>query len=385
MFNRKMLLFVSAFSFWALGARADVACVKQDCATLGYTKTLAQCSGADNIIKCPFDTSKVACNTPVTISTPIFDILYNWVNDYDNCSSPIERSMSVDVRCMLDEYYSQDHFCYSLANIGLNIDKSNCSNDSNADPEGINTMQDLVDVVENILIAKVDPCAGAVEYDPNLESCSNTCTPEDDTSGKHYCLSTPQTISCATAIANAGGIELNSSTSLVPGKEYYLTQNVTIGRISNKEGSFYFSKANALPPCANTYSVNANPTLTINELTIPEGGNGSTVFHGHFRVKTVINNLGYMNSDSPASLTFFEDGTIKQAELTSDGYTSLSIDVPTMGKTIKVKFLCTYDSGYTCNAQFIGDTETYLEYCNMDYDINLSCDGNCTKVSCSSI
>ena len=379
MFNRKILLFVSAFSFWALGARADVACVKQDCATLGYTKTLAQCSGADNIIKCPFDTSKVACNTPVTISTPIFDILYNWV--FNVCD--IERSLSADISCLTDGY-DQEMLCADLTGLDLNMDPSSCLNSSEADPASISTMQDLLDAVENILIAKVDPCAGATEYDPNLQTCSNTCTPADPTSGKHYCSSTPQTISCSTAIANAGGIELNSSTSLVSGKEYYLTNNVTISSISGKRGTFYFSKANALPPCANTYSVNANPTLTINDLIIPEGGNGSTVFNGFFRVKTVINNLGYMNSDSPASLTFFEDGTIKQAELTSDGYTSLSIDVPTMGKTIKVKFLCTYDSGYTCNAQFMGDTETYLEYCNMDYDINLSCDGNCTKVSCSS-
>lgn len=380
MFNRKMLLFVSAFSFWALGARADVACVKQDCVTLGYTKTLAQCSGADNIIKCPFDTSKVACNTPVTISTPIFDILYNWV--FNVCD--IERSLSANIRCVIDGY-DQDNLCDDLGNLNLNLNVDDCKNTYEADPVLIDTMQDLVNAVETVLITKVDPCANATEYDPNLQTCSNICTPADNTSGKHYCSGTPQTISCSTAIANAGGIELNSSTSLVPGKKYYLTNNVTISSISGKHGTFYFSKANALPPCANTYSVNANPTLTINDLIIPEGGNGSTVFNGFFRVKTVINNLGYMNSNSPASLTFFEDGTIKQAELTSDGYTSLSIDVPTMGKTIKVKFLCTYDSGYTCNAQFRGDTETYLEYCNMDYDINLSCDGNCTKVSCSSL
>lgn len=382
MFNRKILLLASAFSFWALGAQADTTCVKQDCATLGYTKTLAQCSGADNIIKCPFDTSKVACNTP--ISSPIFNILYDWVNDYDNCSSPIERSMSTDVRCMLDEYYDQEQFCYSLTNLGLNIDSSNCSNDSNADPILIDTMQDLVNVVENILIAKVDPCAGATEYDPDLQTCSNICNTADNTSGKHYCLDAPQTISCATAISNAGGIELNSYTSLVAGNKYYLTQDVTIDSISNKRGSFYFYNAYTLPPCA-ADDMSEVPILTIEELHIPEGGSGATVFNGQFYVETYINSLSYMNNNSPASLTFFEDGKILGAELTNDDYTSLTISVPAVGKTIRAKFNCMYDSGNTCKVEFNGDTETYLMYCNMDYDVDLSCYGNCSEVKCYTI
>lgn len=378
MFNRKILLLASAFSFWALGAQADAACVKQDCAALGYTKTLAQCSGANNIIKCPFDTSKVACNTPVTISSPIFDILYDYV--FNVCD--IERSLSADIRCLTDGY-DQEMLCADLAGLDLNMDISNCLNSSDADPNTINTMQDLLNVVENILIAKVDPCAGATEYDPDLQTCSNICNTADNTSGKHYCLDTPQTISCATAIANAGGIELNSNTSLVFGKKYYLTDDVTISNISNKSGGFFFYNAYTLPPCANTSSVNANPTLTISQLTIPESS-GGTAFAGQFHVYAVIEHLGYMNNNSAASLYLFEGGKILYAELPQEDYTSLLINVPAVGKTVKVKFNCMYDSGNTCKAEFIGDTETYLEYCNMDYDVELSCSGNCTEVSCSS-
>lgn len=386
MFNRKMLLFVSAFSFWALGARADVACVKQDCATLGYTKTLAQCSGADNIIKCPFDTSKVACNTPVTISSPIFDILYNWASGY--CSDPIERSLSANIRCVIDNYYHQSDLCSALGNLGLNMDVNACNDANDADPSLVDTMQDLVNAVETVLITKVDPCAGATEYDPEWQTCSNVCNTSDNTSGKHYCSDTPQAISCSTAIADAGGIELNSSTSLVSGKKYYLTNNVTISSIYYNPGTFIFSEAATLKPCAKTSSVNSNPTLTISHLSIPEGGAGPANFEGIFYVKTIINNLSYMNYDTVASLYFMKGGSIGQAAVAAYGYTSLDIHAP-VGQTVTAKLICDTgsSSGYnTCKVSFNGDTATYFNYCNTDNNVTVDCvDGNCTKVSCSSI
>ncbi len=378
MFNRKILLLASAFSFWALGAQADTTCVKQDCAALGYTKTLAQCSGADNIIKCPFDTSKVACNEP--ISSPIFDILYRWVSNV----CVIEPNLNADISCLTDGY-DQEMLCADLAGLDLNMDISNCLNSSDADPILIDTMQDLLNVVENILIAKVDPCAGATEYDPDLQTCSNICNTADNTSGKHYCLSTPQTISCATAIANAGGIELESTTSLVAGNDYYLTDNVNISRIYNVRGYINFYNAYTLPPCANTGRAVEHPTLIIDQLSIPETGAGDTAFGAEFNIETEIDKLVYMNTGSPASLVFYENGKILNAEIPNDDkYTSLTIDAPVVGKTVKAKFNCNYDTSGTCKVQFYGETESYLEYCNMDADVELFCSGNCTEVSCSS-
>ena len=38
-------------------------CISSDCAAMGYTKTVSQCSGYE-MIRCPFDTSKVFCQEP---------------------------------------------------------------------------------------------------------------------------------------------------------------------------------------------------------------------------------------------------------------------------------------------------------------------------------
>lgn len=377
MFNRKILLLASAFSFWALGAQADTTCVKQDCAALGYTKTLAQCSGADNIIKCPFDTSKVACNK--IIRSPIFDILYNYV--FNVCD--IEYGLDADISCLTDGY-DQEMLCADLTGLDLNMDISNCLNSSDADPASISTMQDLLNAVENILIAKVDPCAGAVEYDPEWQTCSNTC----DISGQHLCFDTPQTISCATAIANAGGIELNSYTSVNAGYKYYLTDNVTISSIYYKNGTFMFYRAAALKPCAHMSSINLNPTLTIDNLSVPEGGENETTFNGQFYVKTIINRLGYMNNKEVASLSFLKGGSIGRAEVPASGYASLLIYAP-VDQTVTAKLMCDADSTSdynTCKVSFEGDTATYFNYCNMDSLVTVDCVyGSCTQVSCSSI
>ena len=61
----KMSLFVSAFccaTSYSLMAQA-VCTPAPDCASLGYTKTSADCKG-QIMVKCPSDTSKVFCNIP---------------------------------------------------------------------------------------------------------------------------------------------------------------------------------------------------------------------------------------------------------------------------------------------------------------------------------
>ena len=40
------------------------------CSTLGFKKTASECSGANVVLKCPFDTSKYACYSPSTIYEP---------------------------------------------------------------------------------------------------------------------------------------------------------------------------------------------------------------------------------------------------------------------------------------------------------------------------
>ncbi len=59
-FNSKLSLALMAAGFSvSFSAYASAACVTGDCAAMGYNKTESACSG--DIIRCPFDTSKVFC------------------------------------------------------------------------------------------------------------------------------------------------------------------------------------------------------------------------------------------------------------------------------------------------------------------------------------
>ncbi len=73
-FNLKLSLnlLAAGFSLTYLAAPAQAACVSGDCSALGYNKSESACSG--DIIRCPFDTSKVFCKEN---KIEIGDILYS--------------------------------------------------------------------------------------------------------------------------------------------------------------------------------------------------------------------------------------------------------------------------------------------------------------------
>lgn len=58
-YSKIPLYLLSAGLTFAAAAPALAACVSNDCSALGYTKSESACSG--DIIRCPFDTSKVFC------------------------------------------------------------------------------------------------------------------------------------------------------------------------------------------------------------------------------------------------------------------------------------------------------------------------------------
>ena len=64
--------FVFGLTLFASNAQAIDCTPTPDCSALGYTKTQADCQGADMILKCPTDTSKMSC----WINVQIGDILY---------------------------------------------------------------------------------------------------------------------------------------------------------------------------------------------------------------------------------------------------------------------------------------------------------------------
>ena len=68
-----------------------------DCAALGYTKTTSECSGANLVLKCPFDDSKVACSA-VTYEPKVGYILYS-----DKTFSPNVEAGKKPIGVVFDE------------------------------------------------------------------------------------------------------------------------------------------------------------------------------------------------------------------------------------------------------------------------------------------
>lgn len=75
-FNSKLSLALMAAGFSvSISAYASAACVTGDCTAMGYNKTESACSG--DIIRCPFDTSKVFCKEKEVYVIEAGDILYS--------------------------------------------------------------------------------------------------------------------------------------------------------------------------------------------------------------------------------------------------------------------------------------------------------------------
>lgn len=67
-------LLAAGFSLLA-GSAAAQTCVANNCAALGFTKSASNCEG--DIIRCPFDTSKVFCKEKEVYVMEAGDILYS--------------------------------------------------------------------------------------------------------------------------------------------------------------------------------------------------------------------------------------------------------------------------------------------------------------------
>ena len=84
---------------YALPSQAQTCTAAPDCATLGYTKTASQCSGKA-YTRCPFDTSKYACDTPTT--TKCYEL--GFTDTKGNCPGNYIACPGNDtyVRCLQD-------------------------------------------------------------------------------------------------------------------------------------------------------------------------------------------------------------------------------------------------------------------------------------------
>lgn len=112
-FNSKLSLALMAAGFSvSISAYASAACVTGDCAAMGYNKTESACSG--DIIRCPFDTSKVFCKEKEVYVMEAGDILYSdkTTAHYhtDDSKTPIgvvvdpERRLAMALSCSLKQW-----------------------------------------------------------------------------------------------------------------------------------------------------------------------------------------------------------------------------------------------------------------------------------------
>ena len=106
------LYLLSAGLTFAAAAPALAACVSNDCSALGYTKTESYCDG--DIIRCPFDTSKVFCKEKEVYVMAAGDILFSdkTTAKYltDDSKTPIgvvvdpSRRLAIALKCALKQW-----------------------------------------------------------------------------------------------------------------------------------------------------------------------------------------------------------------------------------------------------------------------------------------
>jgi len=110
--SKKILAMLWGFSLTMYSGTAWAACIPGDCTSLGYTKSEASCEG--DIIRCPFDTSKVFCREKEVYVMQAGDILYSnktTSHYYDSdTKTPIgvvvdpDRRLAMTLKCITKEW-----------------------------------------------------------------------------------------------------------------------------------------------------------------------------------------------------------------------------------------------------------------------------------------
>jgi len=113
--SKKILAMLWGVSLTMSSGTALAACVPGDCIGLGYTKSEASCEG--DIIRCPFDTSKVFCKEKEVYVMEAGDILYSdkTTTHYytDSSKTPIgvvvdpNRRLAMALTCSLKQWASK--------------------------------------------------------------------------------------------------------------------------------------------------------------------------------------------------------------------------------------------------------------------------------------
>lgn len=371
MFSRKTLLFATALSLLTSGAKADTpSCVSVDCAALGYTQTAAQCSGADTILKCPFDTSLVAC--PTTVSTPILSIAQKFLLSL--CHTEPLYTLGTSISSCAVAHFGTGPFCSYISYDGspyiseiksLKIEKNTCANYFSDNPSAYSSMkttQDFVSLLENILL--YDPCTNEVTVNA-YEICTKYC-PTDETK----CIA-KRSMTCDEAIASKGTLLLTTPTDLSVfngNTTFYLKYNVTISSDIDSIGSSGFYAADSLTPCKN--NVPPRPKLKFS-------GNIKKSTDAYFAVDTTINQLTVKQN---TRITTNKVLDIRQVYFTSPSYT-LSVGGD-LSSTINLGLNCFNGAyGNTCKTYINtgGYGSGYTAWCgsatanNVSYNYASSC------------
>ena len=390
MFSRKTLFFATALSLLATGAKADTpACVSVDCAALGYTQTASQCSGADTILKCPFDTSLVAC--PTTVSTPILSIAQKFLLSL--CHTEPLYTLGTSISSCAVAHFGTGPFCSYISYDGspyiseiksLKIEKNTCTNYFSDNPSAYSSMkttQDFVSLLENILL--YDPCAHEVTVN-EYETCTQYCA-SDNTK----CIA-KRSMTCDEAITiAAAGTKLtaqSASSGALDDPLYFLTENVLISYLDSLDQEF--REASSLPPCANDSSVLQHPKLVIQLVGYLTGGS--------FGVDTTILQVGNGMTGTTSidiSNNFLAEN-LPVFAYNSSAVLSFNISADNSDRDIKVVtgINCTNPTGQTagCSLRYSSynyklQNNTKVTYCSYgSAKIEPTCTGNnitCTQGS----
>lgn len=360
MFDYKYLLTFCLSLIAVVPAYADTpSCVSTNCATLGYTKTAAACSGAETI-KCPFDTSKVICLPKASqINTPVLRYIeeaFSYTLGYSPDSLTLDTKLDdiADGDWLSSGYPSS--LCYEMdgAYGRLECDETTF--------ELFVTVGDIVTWVEEQLMqtSSTDPCAGYVTVNSSTEICTSYCS-----SDSSKCM-VKRAMTCDEAITKMGGTKLSLGVyKTMANTTYYLTGDISFGSSVTSLNQVIFREASELPACANDSSVTKHPKLSFTSISGIKGVNT-------FNVATDISDMTVPQSES-LTIVASRDLRIRDLRKTASSIWNQSVTFTLYDNAdfqpydVKVGLHCEGISDYSG-----GDSRTYD--CTTMFDSSFSTD-----------
>lgn len=201
-YSKIPLYLLSAGLTFAAAAPALAACVSNDCSALGYTKSESACSG--DIIRCPFDTSKVFCKEGCNVA---------------NCKE-CEEGSSTSCKTCEDGYTlsfslnGAPRVCYKLQPIEPTpCNVPNCKVCELGSSTSCNTCEDGYMELVDLINGGPTTCVKQLNPDP-INPGLDSCQAPNHSCGNGVCC--PASVSCAAANSGPGYMCFTTATEVPP-------------------------------------------------------------------------------------------------------------------------------------------------------------------------